>query len=288
MRFSERSIFESASVVRSAFLILFIAALSSAAAAQTARSADDGVRSKRTAVRASLVPELGTQYTNVYHTSGYITCKAYSQLSTADNVVGGRELLLDFGGAYSTTFQFQDYVSPQGTVDLISASPTNPPATISVSTSLTTLQMFRTSQAITAVIVRDAAGANYVYQYDLPGIHYTNDGMNLTASGANLTSISFCFDQGLIPSAADVSISGRVLTASGRAVGGALITVTDASTGETFTALTSPFGYYTVEGLQAGGFYIATVAKKGVKFADNTRAVSLTDSLADMDFVATQ
>lgn len=273
-------------------LLCFLACatvLSSAVFAQRTRSFGDGsiFTKEKTVERTALASEAGTQPTSTFSTNGDLNCKAYSQLGRADNVVGGRELALDFGGTYSTTFEYRDYVSPQGVVDLIGTTATSPPGTVTVSTNSNTLLSFMTAKQITAVILRDGT-RSYVFVYDIGGIHYTNDGMNLSTNGAAITGISFCFNQSVIPTAADVSVSGRVLTPSGRAVGGARITITDGSTGEVFSAMTSPFGYYTVEGLEAGGFYIATVAKKGVKFETGTRAFTLNDSLADMDFVSNQ
>ena len=266
-----------------------VAVLSSAVFAQRTRSFDDGnvFTKQKTVERTAIAPELGTQPTTTYSTNGDLTCKGYSQLSAVDNVVGGRELLLAFGGTYSTTFDYRDYLATQGTVDLIGTTATTPPGTVTVSTNTNTLLSFMTAKQITAVILRDAV-KSYVFVYDIGGIHYTNDGNNLSTNGVAITSISFCFNQPVVPTAADVSISGRVLTPSGRAVGGARITVTDGSTGEIFAAITNPFGYYTIDGLEAGGFYIATVAKKGVKFETDTRAISLSDSLADVDFVSKQ
>ena len=90
------------------------------------------------------------------------------------------------------------------------------------------------------------------------------------------------------PTAADVSVSGRVLTAQGRAVSGARITVTNAGTGRIYSAMTDPFGYYTIEALDSEAFYVANVSKKGMKFVEDTKSFSLTDNVADMDFVANQ
>jgi len=61
--------------------------------------------------------------------------------------------------------------------------------------------------------------------------------------------------------AADVSIGGRVLTADGRGVSKAFITLTDPA-GESRSAVTNPFGYYRFENLPVGQAYILTVRSK--------------------------
>ena len=86
--------------------------------------------------------------------------------------------------------------------------------------------------------------------------------------------------------AAPASVSGRVVDSFGNVVSKARISVVDAENGSTRVVMTSPVGYYTIDQLDSGRFYIMTVSAKGYKFADNTRSFTLTDSLADMDFVA--
>jgi len=265
-------------------ILISAAAMGTIAAAQKSRITLPGniLTTKVETAQRDIAAEV-TQPTTVYMTNGTLNCKAYSQFSSADNVVGGRELLLDFGGAYTASIDFRDYVSAQGNVDLISATPTNPVGSVQLTTTASSVTSFSTPKNITAVILKDAL-KTYVFVYDVPGIHYTNDGGNISTNGSAITSVSFCFDQPLNTTAADATISGRVLTKSGRAVGGARITVTNAATGKLFTAFTNPFGYYTIEGLEAGGLYIAHVAKKGVKFEEDSRAISLTDNLAIWTF----
>ena len=86
-----------------------------------------------------------------------------------------------------------------------------------------------------------------------------------------------------LTSAASVTVSGRVLTAEGRPVRGARLTLTDAS-GETRLAVTSSFGYYTFENIAAGETYVVGVHSKRYSFAP--RAVAVNDALADLNFIA--
>lgn len=86
-----------------------------------------------------------------------------------------------------------------------------------------------------------------------------------------------------LTSAASVTVSGRVLTAEGRPIKGARLTLTDAN-GETRLAVSSSFGYYTFENIAAGETYVVGVHSKRYSFAP--RAVSVNDALADLDFIA--
>ena len=90
----------------------------------------------------------------------------------------------------------------------------------------------------------------------------------------------------LTPSAAAASVSGRAVDSLGRGIGGARITVTNAQNGNTFSAITNPFGYYTVTGLEVEEFYTITISHKRYTFADDTRTFSLHDDLGGVDFVA--
>ena len=90
----------------------------------------------------------------------------------------------------------------------------------------------------------------------------------------------------LAPTAAPASISGRTTDSFGNGIGNTRVTVMDAQSGETFIAITNPFGYYTIEGPQVGNFYVITVANKRYTFADDTRTFTLNDDITGMDFIA--
>jgi hypothetical protein len=88
------------------------------------------------------------------------------------------------------------------------------------------------------------------------------------------------------PSAAPASISGRAVDSFGNGIGGARITVMDAQSGTIYSAITSPFGYYTIEGTEVENFYTMTISHKRYTFADDTRTFTLHDNLTGMDFIA--
>lgn len=86
------------------------------------------------------------------------------------------------------------------------------------------------------------------------------------------------------PTAAMVSISGRATDTLGRGISRAQISLTDMN-GNVRSSLTSSFGYYMIEGVEAGQSYILQAAGKKITFVDNPRILSIIDDLAGEDFV---
>lgn len=87
------------------------------------------------------------------------------------------------------------------------------------------------------------------------------------------------------PTAAAVSITGRVTTAKGNGIRNARLVLTSPD-GTRRTAITSSFGYYAFDGIEVGHTYVLEIASKRYTFANPTRIFSLQDTLADLDFVA--
>lgn len=90
----------------------------------------------------------------------------------------------------------------------------------------------------------------------------------------------------LIPSAAPVSITGRVTDSYGRGIFGARISLFNASSGAAYSATTNSFGYYRINDLPVGDFYVMSVAHKRYLFLNGSTSFSLEDNLTGMDFVA--
>jgi hypothetical protein len=88
------------------------------------------------------------------------------------------------------------------------------------------------------------------------------------------------------PTAALVSVSGRVTTANGNGIRNAQVMLQDLSTGATWRVSTGSFGYYSFDGLEVGDFYMITVGSRRYTFTQNTRTFSLVDNLDGVDFVA--
>ena len=90
----------------------------------------------------------------------------------------------------------------------------------------------------------------------------------------------------LAPTAADVSLSGRVTTADGRGVTNAVIVLTGNSLPQPMMVKTGSFGYYRFENLEAGETYVVTVNSKRFIFSVPSRVVSVPDNVSNIDFVA--
>ena len=92
----------------------------------------------------------------------------------------------------------------------------------------------------------------------------------------------------MAPTAAGAPISGRVTTADGRGIVNAAITITGNSLQQPKRVKTSSFGYYFIDGLQAGETYVVTINSKRYTFSVPSRVISLNDSVGDIDFAAEQ
>ena len=92
--------------------------------------------------------------------------------------------------------------------------------------------------------------------------------------------------QPFAPTAAAASISGRIRTADGRGIRNVRLMLSNATTGETFNAISSPFGYYRFDNILVGQTYILTISAKRFSFNPNTRVITLLDELNNEDFDA--
>lgn len=127
---------------------------------------------------------------------------------------------------------------------------------------------------------------------------WRNDGTAWTAQGATsrdtsnnwveytgVTQFSPWAISGLAPTAAGVSVSGRVTTADGRGLRNVKLSLTDQG-GNVRTALTSSLGYYRFDDIEAGQTVVITIAAKGYLFPNPTRILTIQEELADIDFTA--
>lgn len=90
--------------------------------------------------------------------------------------------------------------------------------------------------------------------------------------------------QPLAPSAAGVSISGRVLTPGANAgLRGATVLLTPTH-GPSRTTLSTSFGYYRFDDLTVGETYVISVASK--RFSFSPRVLSVVDNVTELDLIA--
>ena len=87
----------------------------------------------------------------------------------------------------------------------------------------------------------------------------------------------------LAPTAANVSVSGRVLTPNSRGLMNATVTLIDAS-GNSRSARTNPFGYFHFDAVQAGQTYVINVRSKSYSFLP--QIVTVMGDLTELNFTA--
>ncbi len=89
------------------------------------------------------------------------------------------------------------------------------------------------------------------------------------------------------PTAAGVSIGGRVTTLGGQGIQNVRVTLTG-SNGETQTSLTGSFGYYRFNDIPVGETYLLTVFSRRFIFDNSTQIVSVNEELNNLDFTAAE
>jgi hypothetical protein len=109
-------------------------------------------------------------------------------------------------------------------------------------------------------------------------------GIRPGASGFNAQN-GFWTAAPLAPTAAMVSISGRVVTAAGSGIRNVQVTLLDGS-GASRTTLTGSFGYYRFDQITAGQTVILGVQAKRFTFAQPTVALNIAEEMSEIDFVA--
>ncbi len=156
-------------------------------------------------------------------------------------------------------------------------------------------------------IVVDPTNSNAVYVGTDIGVYYSPDagtnwypygqglprvavfGIAITNSNPRMVRVAthgrgmYQAPAALGPSAAAVSVSGRVLTSYGSGIPRAGITVISAS-GTTKSVMSNMFGYYRFDDLQAGETYTFTVGSKQYQF--EPRIVNLEEELTNFNFIA--
>lgn len=120
---------------------------------------------------------------------------------------------------------------------------------------------------------------------------FSNDGKILAAGKTwNGTAYDFAiarYQNELAPLAANVSVSGRILTANGYAIRNVIVTLTDTN-GYTKTTRTSSFGYFHFDEIPVGETYIISVASKRFTFNPSSQVLTVNEELADINFIANE
>jgi hypothetical protein len=87
------------------------------------------------------------------------------------------------------------------------------------------------------------------------------------------------------PTAASVTVGGRLLTAQGRGIANARVRLTEVD-GNVRTVSTGAFGYYRFSDVSAGQTVILEVFSKRFGFANSIRVMNVTEEITDADFLA--
>jgi hypothetical protein len=109
--------------------------------------------------------------------------------------------------------------------------------------------------------------------------------IGLTTGGPGANSHRFDVGFAMDPSAAAVTVSGRVMLADGTGIRGARVTLTEMD-GTEHHALTGGFGYYQFFEIASGQGAVIRVSAKRFRFTESVRFLYLDDNVSDIDFIA--
>ncbi|MBK8147312.1 MAG: carboxypeptidase regulatory-like domain-containing protein [Acidobacteria bacterium] len=87
----------------------------------------------------------------------------------------------------------------------------------------------------------------------------------------------------LAPTAANVSLEGRVATSDGRGIKNAYVFLTEEN-GTTHRAITGAFGYYRFDEVPAGQSVVVSVSSKRFVFKQDSQVIGLEDNATNIDF----
>jgi subtilisin family serine protease len=115
-------------------------------------------------------------------------------------------------------------------------------------------------------------------------VDLTNHKVSVIADASQQVDCTFTSQQ-LSPTAAPVSISGRVLDTSGRGLRGVTVKLIDLLGGTTAYVRTNSFGFYSFDGVTVSRTYVVAVSStKRWNIANNFRTVTPTDDLIGVNF----
>ena len=108
---------------------------------------------------------------------------------------------------------------------------------------------------------------------------------NLAPQSANQLTQVLPLQIAFAPSAANVSISGKVLTANGASLTNAMVILTDQD-GNSRTTKTSAFGYFRFDEVEAGQIYIISVNSKRYQFTP--QIISVNEEITELNLTANE
>lgn len=106
-------------------------------------------------------------------------------------------------------------------------------------------------------------------------------------AGSGNNSAEVLIQPNLRPTAAGVTVAGRVTASNGMGLSRVRVTIEGGGLKEPRTILTNPFGYFSFKDVEVGRSYIVSVSSKRYGFAQPSRLLFLTDSINNCDFTST-
>lgn len=125
----------------------------------------------------------------------------------------------------------------------------------------------------------------------ISGSNFTLDSTTgQTLAGGRVQGTQFSIENGFwtsnfAPTAASVSIGGRVTAFSGQGIQNVRVVLTSLN-GTTRFSMTGSFGFYRFDDVEVGETYILTVFSKRFVFTNPTQIISVSEELNNLDFVA--
>jgi hypothetical protein len=107
------------------------------------------------------------------------------------------------------------------------------------------------------------------------------DSVNQIQNGSTINPTSVAITA---PTAADISVEGRVVDIHGAGIRNALVTAVSAANGESVAVRTNAMGFFRLENLEAGGLYVLTVKQRGYRTPAEPTLLTLSDHVTGLVF----
>ena len=138
--------------------------------------------------------------------------------------------------------------------------------------------------AITQSVIANGGGNSSGGNFGVTGTTaQTNVGEN--PSGGNFNLRGGFWQTFFAPTAAMVSVSGKVAKANGGGISNVRVLMTN-QTGETQSAVSNTFGNFRFETVAAGEIYVFTVQSKRYQFSVPSQVLSVNENVSDLIFIA--
>jgi hypothetical protein len=203
--------------------------------------------------------------------------------ASSGNLTGNPQVV---NKANTTTTISTSGSNPVGTNVPVTFTATVSPIAPGAGTRTGTVTFFRNGSPVCSNVAINASGqATCNLTFTIAGNY------NITASYSGDTNFNASNNNGapfvqqvVGPTAAGVSLSGRVVTPEGSGVPFARLRLTDAS-GSVRMITSNPFGYYQFGDVPAGATYVLSVEAKGYRFDTPTMTVTVSDNVGDLVFI---